>query len=258
MLSRLGYLALLVLCVGLIWIGLWPSPLTLISLVALPTAVVALIGAISPETIRSRPRLRRILRGSVKLLLAASAFVLVWYFWNERRPVVLVVTDPYPEVVRVIYEVTDGSRRRFRWDRVYQVPANGIVHTGYSQDHGHYRMDNPHPTKVVMITATDESRELPGGWLRGGFARGTACYLSYDEYLVGREVPDTNFSRDQDSWLDSLAWWGVSCMDGRLSVDSTRSTDLGRPTERCHYDRDGSMSCTMSNRLPLPSEDGKE
>jgi len=246
MLARLWYAGLVLVCAAAVRIGLWPSLLTLGALAALPLGILAVIGVISPALLGSRPRLLSAVRWGAYALSAELLLVGGWSTWDRRRAVTLVVYDPVPRVVRIVYDVRDGTPvRRLSWNRRFDVPSSGTVYTRYGMDFGWYAADNPHPLTVLKVSTDGDTTRVPGSWLRGGFARGLGCGYFHDEFLVGPDsVVDEAFGERPVSWLDSTSTWGVACDGERLRRESVAlGVPSPRPSEVCRYVRDGGMHC---------------
>lgn len=254
MIARLWYAGLLALCGLAVWIGLWPSVLTLFALAALPLGVIALLGLVSPTALLQRPRLLRIVRWGAYFLCAEFVLVAAYLTWNRRRPVTLIVREPAPALVRIVYGVHDGLPvSRLAWRRTFEVPASGLVHTRYGVNSGWFDPTNPYPLTVRLVPASGDTISLPGAWLRHGAARGLACQYRYDEIAVGRvaSASDSTPAERPDSWLDSTNSWGVTCRDGRLELAwSTQTPPSSPPHEICFWAREGSMRCWSRARAP--------
>ena len=251
LIARLWYLGLLVVCAAAITIGLWPSLLTFGAILAVPTGLLAIIGLVRPAFFHSRPKLLWVVRSGMYAICFELLAFGIWMQWNQRRPVSLVVHQPAPARVRIVYDVANGEPvHRLSWGRVFDVPASGVVYTRYSMDLGFYSPANPHPLVVRLVRGAGDTVMYSGAWLQGGFARGLDCHYSHDEFIIGPDTmvhgPDTSRWPDRPaSWLDSTGTWGVHCEHGVLQVDHAAPNHPSpRPTQACFYRRDGGLECS--------------
>lgn len=245
--ARLWYLLLLLLAAASVYIGLWPSILTLFALAAIPVAAGAIAGCVSPDAVARRPRVLQALRWGAYVLCTEWVLLLGWETWSKRRIVTLRVQSPPPGRVRIVFDVKDGRPRRFAtWHREFVVPATGIVHTQYAADQGWYRKETPHPLRVRIVNDSGATVPAAGQWLRGGFVETAGCLFQYDEYAVwnaSNSRPGSG-ALAPINWLDSLPHWGVDCVDGRLRQSAgSRRTAFPAPHRTCYYKADGGMSC---------------
>lgn len=248
LLTRIRYAALLLAALLALAAGLWPSILTLGALVALPTAVVALVGVVAPDVVGRRRWLRRTATAGGAFIVVELVVVTGWLVWDRRRPVVLAVRPPLPARVRIVYDVEDGVARRWpAWARRYDVPASGVVHTRDAPDHGSYSPDDPHPLRVVVWHGARARDTAVGAWVAGGRTRSGACTLAYDEFALARSALGDTVATDggrRVGWLDSLDTWGVECRGRRLRrAPAGMRPRLVRTDAACYYDRAGGLGC---------------
>lgn len=165
--------------------------------------------------------------------------------WTQRRTVTLIVGEPAPSVVRIVYGVSNGSPRDWwSWNRTFVIPPDGIVHTLYPMDLGWYRPENPHPLRVLQRRDSRDTIELPGAWVRGGFAKSSNCDLDYDEYVIGLNEATSV------EWLDSLHLWQVECKDGRLLRSLGGISNVAPPRQLCIYSQGGGLECRNPATVP--------
>ncbi len=248
MFSRLRYALLLALSLVAIYIGLWPSLLTVGALLAVPLVLVGLLGITIPRVIARRRWLHRFAIIGGALLGTELLLLLAGLAWTPRRPVLLVLEHPTPARVRVIYGVADGAPRVWwRWERRFDVPSSGLVYTQYATDEGWYRPDNPHPMRAVVRGDGALLDTVHAVWVEGGTTQAGTCGIAYDEFAIGdggRTRSRVVGGKVMSGWLDSLATWGVTCRRGHIFRTATEDTNtLRRTTPACYYDRDGSMTC---------------
>lgn len=245
---RLRYAALLAAALITMYVGLWPSLLTVGALVAIPVAAAALLGVLHPSSIERRAWLRAIVRWGGTLVVLELVILGAWTAWTPRRPVHLIVTQPIPQRVRVVYSVADGAPRRWwNWARQFDVPPRGVIYTRYADDHGWFRPGNPHPLRVVARGPEGRMEPVPGAWVAGGTTQAGTCTLTYDDFLVG---PNSYPQNGPDGpaggsgWLDSLDTWGVTCRHGNLYRAAPGApVTLERTGAACYYGSSGGMTC---------------
>lgn len=246
MIARLWYAGLLFLCYPAVAIGLWPSLFTIGALVALPLGVVALIGVANPQYLAVRPRLLRAVRGGTYVVAAQLVYYMVWHASSERRHVTLVVHEPVPPALRLIYRVTDGDPPGSGWHRRFEMPPSGILHTSYAMDMGWYDPADPHPLTLLVVSAKGDTVERAAHWRNAGSASIDGCQFSYDEFAAGPAVQpgDAQQAGQSGIWMDSIPAWGVVCDNGRLR----RARDGEQPrlpslVWSCIYSQSGTMAC---------------
>ena len=251
--SRVRYAGILLVAAAAVFVGLYPSLLTLGALVAIAIVPIALFGLVRPASLEHRPRLRRTaLIGGALLaaeLLALGAFL----SWNRRRPVHLSIPEAALGRYRIVYNVADGTPRRFAWGRQFEFAyfdTTRVLHTQYGPDMGMYQPENPHPVTAFVRDTGGPGQAAPARWVAGGTTSAGGCTFSYDEYLVGDTVSGRPAPEDpvgpRAGWLDSLATWGVVCRAGRLYRQDSVSVaprELQRTAPACYYSRQGAMVC---------------
>jgi hypothetical protein len=222
-------------------------------MLGVPLALLGLLGIAAPRIIARRRGLHRFTIIGGTLLGAELLLLLAWLAWTPRRPVLLVLENPIPPRVRVIYGVADGAPRVWwRWERRFEVPSSGLVYTQYAMDEGWYRPDNPHPMRAVVRGDGALLDTARAAWAEAGTTQAGACAVAYDEFEIGaggRTHTRVVGGEVIPGWLDSLATWGVACHRGHLSrsAPEDRST-LRRTAPACYYDQDGSMTCGIAPR----------
>ena len=254
--SRLPYVALLVCAIFAIVIGLFPTYLIVGAILAVPVGIIALVGAISPTVISSRPWLRR--TAMVTLVIFGSEFVIVTsrLAATRRRPVELVIDGTEPRLIRVVYGVTDGARHPFAWTRRIVVPSSNVALVRYPNNGRWYTAANPHPLRVTTRSGARPLHNSFGAWTGGGYTDGGACHFEYDEYSVG-DKPSVQAAgalpQMRTGWLDSLSTWGVDCRDGKLVRSKSRNaSNLRRTGPACYYFRDGAVGCSDGQITSTP------
>ena len=244
--SRLRYLALLACSLFAIAVGLAIPNIG--GILALPLAVIGLVGVVSPSAISQRRWIRRV--ADVGLVVVGAVFVIVTgqLIATRRRPVELVVDGTTPRKVRVVYGVADGAPQPWSWVRKIVIPRSNIAFVQYADNGLWYSAGNPHPIRVRTRSVTGAEQNSYGFWVAGGYTEGGACHFEYDEYIVGNpsHVDVAARARPSDTgWLDSLNTWGVECRGGRLvRSHSGTVSNLRRTGPACYYFRDGSVSCS--------------
>lgn len=244
---------MLLICAAAIYAGLWPSLLTLGALFALPLGAVALIGEFSPRALLARPRLLRFARVGTYVLAAEFVLLGARSVWSQRRHVTLIVHEPVPPALRVVYQVTDGSPRAFRWNRRHEIPASGVLHSQYAMDLGWYRPEDPHPLTVLVVSSAGDTSDVAGHWRLGGFTSADGCRFFFDEYAVGPAPAAAEFELGvrPATWMDYLPEWGVVCDAGRVRRSREGEQASGGPQPAfCVYQRSGGMSCPGGSPAP--------
>ena len=254
--ARLWYLLLLLVGFASIAVGLWPSLLTLWALIAVPICVLAAVGIASPNALAARPRLLRAVRLGAYCLCAELLLVGAWLAVKQQRTVVLVAHAPAPTLVRLIYEVGDGATPSGPpWDRYFEVPANGVLHTASRADHGYYREGQAHALEVRLIDPSGDISRGDGRWVRGGYADAGGCRFEYGEYRIATPpaaLPAPNGESPSD-WLDSLPNWGVACRNRRLwRAARGEKPNPPTPTQVCYYEPWGGVACSTRGRTEQP------
>jgi hypothetical protein len=246
---RLRYAAVLLASLLAIYVGLWPSILTLGALLAAPLAVLSLVGLVYPRFLERRQLLRRFVAICGTVIATELIILVAWVAWTPRRPVQLIVQPSFPPRARIIYGVVDGAPRSWlRWERRFEVPPTGLVYSSYPADDGWYREANPHP--VTALVVSERRRDsIPVRWIGGGKREAATCTLAYDEFAFGDMTPASRHaiaSAESSGWLDSLPSLGVTCRGGRLyrvRNGDPASPELRRSGPACYYDRAGGMTC---------------
>lgn len=204
-------------------------------------------------SILARPRLLRFARVGSYVLAAEFVLIVAGTIWSQRRHVTLIVHEPVPTALRVVYQVSDGTPRRFRWNRRHEMPASGVLHSQYSMDLGWYRPENPHPLTILVVSSVGDTAEVAGHWRIGGFTSADGCRFLFDEYAVGPAPADDEyeFGVRPATWMDSLPDWGVACDAGRVRRSRVgEQASAGPRPAFCVYQRSGGMSCPGGTPSP--------
>ena len=255
--ARLRYAAILLLVAPAIYVGLYPSLLTLGALIALLVAPIAAVGVVSPRVLAQSPRLRRAATVGGALIGLELVLLAAWIGWDRRRPVHLSIPEPGPGRYRIVYDVEDGAPKRALWSRSYEFAASSprLLHSSYGPDEGAYDPANPHPATAFVRDTAGVGFAAPVRWVAGGVTRAAGCTFAYDEFWVGDTLDALGARAERDAmspgWLDSLETWGVACGDGRLFRAPTGVVQsLKRSSPACYYQRSGAMVCGMASRAP--------
>jgi len=245
---RLRYLALLAGALCAIYVGLYPSLLTIGLLISVPLAAVAVAGAVAPDWVARRKWLTTFAMVGGAFVACEAVAMAGYLAIGRRRPVVLVLQLPSPQRVRIVYDVRDGSPRRWlSWERRYSVAPRGVLYTQYGEDNGFYNPKRPHPLRVLIEHGDGKQDTVAGSWSSGGRATSDACSFAYDEFVIGAsDVPATRVEASgiPAGWLDSSSTWGVECRNHKLyRAPRANSSSIAPVREVCYFDRAGGMSC---------------
>ncbi len=248
--GRLPHLALLVCALFAVVVGLFPSLLSIAAVIAVPLAILAIVGVAFPNVINQRPWLRRI--SVLGLIVFGAEFVIITgrLVATKRRSVELVVDGTSPRRVRVVYGVTNGASGPWFWTRKIIIPLSNVAYVRYKDNGGWYSANNPHPIRVMIRGVKQNQPRISASWVAGGYTEGGACHFEYDEYTLGNpsdlKVP-VQTSQPHTGWLDSLNTWGVECRRGMLfRYPSGGVPSVRRTGSACYYLPDGSVTCSGS------------
>ena len=147
--ARLRYLAVLLISAAAAVVGVWPSILTIGTVLAIATGLVAIIGIAKPSIIDRSVVLRRLTLGAGGVLALELAAFVGWLAFTPRRTVHLVVSSAAPTVVRIVYDVRDGVPSPvWRWDRYFRADTGTriVIYSRLALDEGWWSREGaPHP-----------------------------------------------------------------------------------------------------------------
>jgi len=245
--ARLRYLAVLLISAAAAVVGVWPSILTIGTVLAIATGLVAIIGIAKPSIIDRSVVLRRLTLGAGGVLALELAAFVGWLAFTPRRTVHLVVSSAAPTVVRIVYDVRDGVPSPvWRWDRYFRADTGTriVIYSRLALDEGWWSREGaPHP----VVARTHSGATDPARWISGGYTKAGSCQFAFDEYSVGETPlePRNTTKLITAGWLDSLSTWGVECQGGHLSIGNGGPTSKGT-TNTCYFDADGCVTCKGS------------
>jgi len=246
--SRVPYLGMAFLGLLSIYIGLWPSILTVGALVGVIVVPLAVAGAVAPTWFSANRFLPPALNIGAGFLAVQCLLVVVWVAYSWHRTAIVSV-PPGVGVVRVVYGVVDGEPRDWDWfNRYYRIPADGVLQTRFSRDRGFYREGEPHP--AVFVVRHEDGREevVTGAWQASGTREGSGCRLEFDEFVIGAKRPAPVGT---SHWMDSLPSWGVTCREEKVVRGVPTAVELEAMQtagKECWETPDGGISCWGGHR----------